>query len=444
MKTRHGQLSVEYSPRGIPTYSLELWHDGLKKHRLIRGVSESLVKLKASLQIEAWDDRWAAVDAHEQERSQKAAGRRQQEEKKALAAKQTAEAQQELDELSSLLKAALSVDLVGGVLVLREDAINWENLKDKTPFPEKEPALPSLPRGPIGLDSKYVPALSILDKLIPSRKKRLIAEKKALFESDHGAWQERVDAIKQNHKRQVAEWSVRRDEYIANQDAKRAAYESQNPEAIIEYCDFFLSNSRYPSYFPQEFDIYYDESSKTIIVDYKIPSPDDIPRLKRVNYIASHDEFEQQFLNDSQYQKLYDYVLYQISIRTIYELFEANSAYAIDSVVFNGIVTAIDRTNGNFVTSCILSLRANRAELQKINLAHVDPKACFKSLKGVGSSNLHGLSPVPPIMQLRREDGRFVSTYEVANTLDGSVNLAAMSWEDFEHPGLFNANQIAS
>ncbi len=433
MKTRRGQLSVKCSARGVPMYSLELWHDGLKKHRLIRGESESLVKLKASLQIEAWDDRWAVVAAREQERSQKTAGRRQQEEKKALAAEQTAEAQRELDELSSLLKASLSVDLVGDVLVLREGAINWKNLKDKTPFPEKEPVPPPLPLEPISLDSKYVPSLSILDKLISSRKKRLISEKKVLFESDHRAWQEQVNAIKQNHERQVAEWSARRDEYIANQDAKRAAYESQNAEAIIEYCDFFLSSSRYPNYLPQEFDLDYDQSSKTIIVDYKIPSPDDLPRFKKINYVVSRDDFEQQFINDSQSSKIYDDVVYQISLRTIHELFQANSASAIDSVVLNGIVTAIDRTTGNLVTSCILSLRANRAEFQKINLAQVDPKACFKSLKGVGSSKLHGLSPVPPIMQLRREDGRFVSAYEVTNTLDGSVNLAAMHWEDFEH-----------
>ncbi len=36
-------------------------------------------------------------------------------------------------------------------------------------------------------------------------------------------------------------------------------------------------------------------------------------------------------------------------------------------------------------------------------------------------------------MQLRREDSRFVSAYEVANTLDSSFNLAAMDWGDFEH-----------
>jgi restriction system protein len=457
MKTRLGQLSVKYSARGIPTYSLELWHDGLKKHRLIRGESESLVKLKATLQIEEWEGRWVVVDARDQERSQKAAGKRQQEERKVLAAEQTTEAQQELDVLSSLLKATLSVD----------DIINWESLRDKTPFPEKkptlrspspEPTLPPLPHEPNSLDSKYVPSLSILDRLLSSRKERAIAEKQALFASDHRAWQEQITAIKrshtaalqsheksaaaarQDHEKQVAEWSVRRDEYIANQaaghaavDSKRAAYESADPEAIVEYCDLVLSSSSYPDYFPQEFDLDYDAAARTLVVDYKLPAPDDLPRLKGVKYIASRDEFEEQLLSEFQVSKLYDDVLYQIVLRTVHELFEADTISALDAVVFNGIVIAVDRTTGKPVTSCVLSLRGNRAEFLEINLAQVDPRACFKSLKGVGSSKLHGLSPVPPIMQLRRDDGRFVSAYEVANTLDGSVNLAAMDWEDFEH-----------
>lgn len=457
MKTRLGQLSVKYSARGIPTYSLELWHDGLKKHRLIRGESESIVKLKATLQVEEWEERWAIVTAREEERSHKAAGKRQQEERKALAAEQTTEAQQELDGLASLLKATLNVD----------DTINWENLKDKTPFPEKKPTLrpippePTLqppPREPNILDAKYVPSLGILDRLISSRKERAIAEKQALFSSDSKAWQEKVAAVKrahtaallaheklvsaahQDHEKQVAEWSVQRDEYVARQtaghaavDAKRGAYESKDLEAIIEYCDLVLSSSRYPDYFPQEFDLDYDPAAKTIIVDYQLPAPDDLPHLKGVKYVASRDDFEEQFLSESQASKLYDDVLYQIVLRTVHELFEADAISALDAVVLNGIVTAVDRTTGKPVTSCVLSLRANRAEFLEINLAQVDPKACFKSLKGVGSSKLHGLSPVPPIMQLRREDGRFVSAYEVANTLDGSINLAAMDWEDFEH-----------
>jgi restriction system protein len=34
---------------------------------------------------------------------------------------------------------------------------------------------------------------------------------------------------------------------------------------------------------------------------------------------------------------------------------------------------------------------------------------------------------------MRRDDGRFVTAREIANTLDESMNLAAMDWEDFEH-----------
>lgn len=453
MKTRIGQLSVTYSARGIPTYTLELWHDGLKKHRLISGKSESIVKLKAT----EWEERWAVLDARERDRSQKLAGKRQIEENKSLAVERTTEAQQELERLNSLLKATLEVD----------DTVDWEKLKDKTPYLEKKPAmpptprepvLPPMPREPLRVDQKYIPSLGILDKLIASRKERAISEKQVLFATEHKSWQEEVGKIKhthtvallayeksvaamrEEHEKQVSAWDTRRNEYLAKQtathaevDAKRTAYQSSDPDAITEYCDLVLSSSRYPDYLPQEFDLDYHITVKTIIVDYRLPAPDDLPRLKAVKYVASRDEFEEQYISEAQSSKLYDDVLYQIVLRTVHELFEADTITAIDAIVFNGIVTATDRTTGKPTTACVLSIRVNRAEFLEINLAQVDPKACFKSLKGVGSSKLHGLSPVPPIMQLRRDDGRFVSAYEVANTLDGSVNLAAMDWEDFEH-----------
>ncbi|MEO0600407.1 MAG: restriction endonuclease, partial [Myxococcota bacterium] len=68
-----------------------------------------------------------------------------------------------------------------------------------------------------------------------------------------------------------------------------------------------------------------------------------------------------------------------------------------------------------------------------INLAAVDPKACFRKLKGVGSSQLHSLAPVAPLAKIASDDERFVDSYEVASTLDEGENLASMDWEDFEH-----------
>lgn len=457
METRTGRLEVSYSARGIPTYKLDLWHDGLKKHRLIRGDNQSIVQLKAQLQVEEWEQKWAEISSRQQQRSKRALGKRQQEAHKAEAQDRTSDAQQELELLASLLKATLTVD----------DKVDWESLKDTTTFPEPrpkaakppaEPSLSNLPREPRRTDSKYQPTLGLLDKLIPSRRARIQEDVAKSFAADLDDWKRDVSELRRTHsaamssheqklrdilaehEKEVEAWEARRQEFLASQkaknatvDAKRIAYEACQHEAIVEYMDLVLSTSRYPDYFPQEFDIEYDSSAKTAIVDYQLPAPEDLPMLKAVKYVASRDKFEEQFISEAQAARQYDDALYQVVLRTVHELYEADTIGALDAVVINGIVTAIDRTTGKPVTACVLSLRAGRSDFASINLAQVDPKACFKSLKGVGSSKLSGLSPVPPIMPLRREDGRFVSAYEVANTLDGSVNLAAMDWEDFEH-----------
>jgi restriction system protein len=158
-----------------------------------------------------------------------------------------------------------------------------------------------------------------------------------------------------------------------------------------------------------------------------------MPTLKDVKYQPTKDEFKESFYSEREINALYDSALYQISLRTVHELFESDYANALDSVVFNGIVHGIDKASGHSTTACVMSLQASKDEFMAIQLANIDPKACFKKLKGVGSSQLHGLSPVAPIMQIERSDSRFVDAYAVAGGLDESTNLAAMDWEDFEH-----------
>ena len=43
------------------------------------------------------------------------------------------------------------------------------------------------------------------------------------------------------------------------------------------------------------------------------------------------------------------------------------------------------------------------------------------------------MAAIAPIMELNRTDARFVSSRDVTGSLDESVNLATMDWEDFEH-----------
>ena len=126
-------------------------------------------------------------------------------------------------------------------------------------------------------------------------------------------------------------------------------------------------------------------------------------------------------------------MLYQICLRTLHEVFEADTVNAIDATVFNGWVNSIDKASGKSTRGCVLSLQAKKEEFQAVNLAQVEPKACFKALKGVGSSKLHVFTPVAPVLAISREDKRFVTSYEVVDRLDEGSNLAAMDWEDFEH-----------
>ena len=128
---------------------------------------------------------------------------------------------------------------------------------------------------------------------------------------------------------------------------------------------------------------------------------------------------------------MYDGVLYKIALRSIHELLKSDKADAIDSIVFNGWVRAIDPATGQETNGCIMSLQVDKAEFATINLAKADPKACFKKLKGVGSSKLAALVPVRPILQLNTEDERFVPSYEVEDTIDSTMNLAAMDWVGF-------------
>lgn len=457
MTTRIGQLTTSYSARGIASYSLELWHDELSKHRLIRGKDPAVIIKKAALQGQEWDNRWDVANERDRNRTEKNDNKMYQEDQKELAVERTTEAQEELKQLTTLLTTALK----------NESPFSWENLMDRTVFSEDKPVMPTLPLEPRkdhirpkpnAMDSAYQPTFGFLDKIFSSRKLRIIEEKKSRYSHDCAEWARSCEQINERHGRMlqshhasieaavlqhtldVGAWEIRKNEFLNAQsivntdiERKRFQYLAMDADAVAEFCENILMESPYPDFFIKTIDLEYVPDTKLLIIDYHLPSPDDIPRVKSVKYVASRDDFEEQFLTDAQVAKLYDDVLYQVVLRTAFELFSSDAPRFLETIAINGIVCSIDRSTGMDVVACILSLRVHQDDFMSINLAQVDLKQCFKTLKGVGSSKLHGLAPVPPIMTLSRDDRRFVSGYDVANTLDESVNLAAMHWEDFEH-----------
>ena len=216
-------------------------------------------------------------------------------------------------------------------------------------------------------------------------------------------------------------------------DQLRKNYFNLDPVAVREYCDLVLERSNYPDYFPKQWDLEYRHDNKMVVVNYDLPSPDQMPTIESYKYIASRREVTKKEMTEAKRKNIFNATMYQICIRTIHELLEADTVDAIDIVAFNGVITSINPATGITESKIIMSVSSAKDQFLKFDLSKVDPKATFKHLKGVSAASLVDLTPIPPVVEMNKEDRRFIEGKDVLDGVNSSVNLAAMKWDDFEH-----------
>ena len=452
-------------------------HAGLNTYRLIRGQSQGDVNMKARLQLAQWEERWQAKSRAQKSRADHITG-------KDLALERTLELERQREALQMLLanavKSRVSFDL--------------EALKPHSPFEVKPPLQPKLQALPPPLlpppqrpeaqlpqrkqVEPVVPVWNLSERVIPLlRKKKLAAaeeETKQLLASEELSYQKLVaaneaadqerkreeqefrdaerahmlateatikanEALKAAYQSDVQVWQAAKAEFLKEQqevgnqiDQLKYAYLAGDPSAIKAYFYEVLAGSSYPDAFPREH-LLELVPEKTLVLDFELPNSAALPALKEVKYVAARACFQEVPASDAWLKKTYDEVIYQICLRTLWEVFTADSIDAVQSIVFNGWVRSIDRSTGSNVHACVMSLEAGKDEFLAINLAQVEPKACFKKLKGVSASKLIELSPVKPLVSVSKEDKRFVEGYAVVDAVDHRTNLAAMDWLDFEN-----------
>jgi restriction system protein len=453
----------QYTTRGQIRYVGELEHRALKTHKFLVDSAEWMLERKIKDQFDKWDDIWAKNWQKSQIQLEKELSLNAAEEK-------TKECQEKIQEIDFILKESVGID----------HSVKWNSLIDKKQFKVPNPKedlsqqlgkisapvkteLKSLPKQPDKLF--FMPQLNIIDRLIKSRTQEKQRMAEALYDQAIFVWNTKVKEVEkynenvekrynddvkeyENNKQNVIEeyvelqkaWELQMDEYYSKQNetnlkihALKDLYDAKDPIAIVEYCELVVNRSEYPENFPREVDLEYNAENKFLIIDYVLPSPDDLPKLMEVKYIAVKKEVKEYYLPDTQIVKMYDNAIYNIVLKTIYELFQSDKTDTIETIILNGWVKAINKATGKMTNSCIVSIQVKKAEFMDIDLVNVDPKICFKNLKGVGSSKLFGITPIQPIIKLNKNDKRFVSSYDVAQSLDEGYNLAAMGWEDFEH-----------
>ncbi len=203
--------------------------------------------------------------------------------------------------------------------------------------------------------------------------------------------------------------------------------ESEYKKGNLEgYFSFILTNSFYLFDFSCEPNIEYNENEHILVVDYYLPSIDDIPNVKQRTKSG-----EIKYLSDNAIKKLYDEIIYKIIIRSIAEIFHFDFLDMLASICFNGRVKFRNLGTGQMQDILISSVLVDKNEFNSIDLNHIDAKSCFKQFKGVSGPKIFELSPVIPIIAFEKNDKRFISGHNI--DVDERVNLAEIDWEDFEH-----------
>jgi len=438
------RYNVNYTK--VLRYFVDVRHKVLNLHKELSAPELFILENKLEALVAAWDEKYAQYQA-----------RQRLEASKEEAEDLTAEAIDQLESLKGILAHTLNIN----------DAVDWERLKDYSappkpaqfqakafPYAQPQPHLKTKP-------SYIAPKISFFD-VISGRKTRKLQEAQAAFEEAVRAWERDAKTQRENHAIALARWKEQkaahdadqerkraehvaeqarlRDEFLAEQAARnakidelRVALERGEPEAVIEHSSMVLDASDYNGLFEKSVLIQYHPENKLLKIAYDLPAPDTLPALKAVRFVKATGELKETYITEREKKANFESVVYQVALRTLHELFESDVHDNITKVLFNGYVNFIDKSTGQEVRSCLLSVVVDKATFEAIDLSRVDPRACFKSLKGVSAASLASLTPIPPVIDMDREDRRFVEGRDVGSMISEETNLASMSWEDFEH-----------
>lgn len=303
---------------------------------------------------------------------------------------------------------------------------NFRSWSFNDPIPNKEQ---------IFIDNR-VPKENIFEKIFKVLKeKRELKEKESTeqYERELEQYNMKKKNSEEEYNKQKEEFEKEKEKYNKEIDDWKNNFDKGEIEAVERYIKVVLENSKYPKDFEKEYEIEYRSNEKILVVAYNLPNTDKISKVEGYKYVKTKNEIKEVEMKKTVYEEFYESTIFKIALRTIHEIFESTDKNIIEMIAFNGFVTGIDKSNGKEFTNCIISLQVNRDEFEDINLERVEPKECIRALKGLFAGKLAQLAPVKPIMNLNKEDRRFIESKEILDNMGAENNLAEMPWEDFEH-----------
>ena len=272
-----------------------------------------------------------------------------------------------------------------------------------------------------------------MGRLLPGWKKRYnakVAEGRRAFQKA----QDEYSAIFRARQSQFGLLEAEAQKKNEQVSAFQEAYRSGNPEAVTGFFDLVFEKSEYPEGFPSKWKVVYLPESRQLVVDYDLPSLDEIvPEVEKYRYAKSTDQITETKKAIRIRQSLYASAMAQSVLRRLYEIFKSDRDQLVDVATVSAFVDTIDPSTGQRVRPCVVSVRTTREEFERLDLRHVDASACLKRLNASVSRSPSELTAVKPIADINMVDPRFIQESDVLSTLDSRPNLMELTPGEFEN-----------
>ena len=193
-----------------------------------------------------------------------------------------------------------------------------------------------------------------------------------------------------------------------------------------------LSHVRHqlPYIFRMCWEVEIDRTARIVLCTFELPAFNSLKIYKSRNNSRAAKEVE---VSSTERKRLLETIVYSLCLRAAYLAAKSDAGDWFDTVAVNATQKWNDVATGQPREGIIASLQTQKIEIAKLNIHQVDPKACFRHLKGVSTPSTEDVAPIRAIFTLNKDDGRIVKGRDVDQGLEPETNIAAMPWEDFEH-----------
>jgi restriction system protein len=296
------------------------------------------------------------------------------------------------------------------------------------PWPPLEPRRETYSAAPLGFFGRLVPGAAGRHQ-----KQTLQAERR--YEQACQAYNDHLAATERARLGFVTQQETARkdiESHNATVDEMERGLYAGDRGFVVDYYQILIERSLGEEHDATSADVGYSADSRHLVVDLELPDLSVVPDQVSFKYVKSADRIDEVARSPSKRKALYANLLYQVVLKGIDTVYRGGRGAAVECLTLNGMLDTIDPATGQQVHLCLLSVRVTKDNFRELNLAHVQPDQCLRSLKASISRAPAELLPVKPLLELDMVDPRFVNSPDVLAALEGRPNLMDLSPSEFE------------